>query len=289
MKKKITAIIVLALIMVFMSLPVFAAEDDSEAQLSYVTDSANILTDAEELSLQQEATVVSIGHGCSVYIVTVDDFKDYSNDVIVCAEQIFDEYNLGFGEDRNGVLLLLSMDDRDYSLIAHGSTGNAAFTDYGKEVLADEFLDDFHDNDWYEGFEDYIEACGEFLTAYEQGAPVDTNPEDYDGRYDERYEQSSEGSGSTAVKLILTIAVPILAALVFVIIGLNKMKSVHNAVGAERYVDENTLKLTESWDRFSHTTEVIIPKPDPDKNGGGLGGGGTTIGGGGFSGSSGKF
>ena len=52
----------------------------------------------------------------------------------------------------------LSMAERDFQMLAHGDTANAAFTDYGKYIMQDEFLDNFREDDWYGGFADYIAA-----------------------------------------------------------------------------------------------------------------------------------
>lgn len=301
MKKKFLGIFIVLTLVVTLGMPVFAAVDESDAQLNHITDAAGLLNETERATLEDEATAVSNDYGCSVYVVTVSDYReaDGAEDAFALARMVYDYYDLGYGEDRDGIILLLSMADRDYGLAAHGNVGNSTFTDYGKYVLADEFLDDFRNNDWYGGFEDYISTCRDFLELNTNGTPVDTNPEDYNGQYDEQYEQyfGRTGEGpSLLMKLAIIIVIPLLIALIAVIIGKRKMKSVFKAVSAAAYVDRNSLNLNEQWDRFSHTTEVVIPHPDPSETksnssfgGGGLGGGGTTIGGGGFSGHGGKF
>lgn len=294
-RKFLSVALTLVLILSF-SFPVLASVDDSDARLDYITDSAGLLTSSQGQELYSEAAAVSQKQACSVYVILVEDYTDYVDSSITdCAQTLYDYYNLGWGEDRDGILLLLSMDDRDYGLIAHGDTANSAFTDYGKYVLADEFLDDFAENDWYEGLEDYIEGCDEFLDLYYSGSPVDTGPDEYDGRYDDAYEDYFGTSGSIfdsiAVKLGITILIPLIIAAVVCAVLRSKMKSVHIAKDANRYADRNSLRLTDRSDRFTHTTEMIMPKPDTNKSSGGfggLGGGGTSISGG-FSGHGGKF
>ena len=56
------------------------------------------------------------------------------------------------------------MAERDYSLIAYGSDAHYAFTDYGKTVLENGFLDDFRRDDWNSGFSDYISGCEQLLS-----------------------------------------------------------------------------------------------------------------------------
>jgi len=288
MKNKAFSIIFALIIVAAISLPVFAAADDSEAQLNYVTDAAGLLTQTEAASLEEIAAAISSEHECSIYIVTVDDYvnyTEYDKGILDCAEEIFDDYDLGYGEDETGLLLLLSMSDRDYALAAHGDKAHGAFTDYGKYALADEFLDNLGEDDWYGGFSDYLSAAADFLVLYEEGTPVDVNAEGYDEQYSE-YFNKDYGGLPLIVKLLLTIVLPIVIAFIVVMIFKGRMKSVFRAGSAARYVDEGSLVIEDEWDRFSHVTEVIIPKPETD---GGGHGGGTTIGSGGFSGHSGKF
>lgn len=109
-------------------------------------------------------------YGCGVYVVTVDDMADYIDPDTVTetgetgmaafTEYAWDALGLAASYDSNGIMLALSMAERDFQMLAHGDTANAAFTDYGKYIMQDEFLDNFREDDWYGGFADYIAACG---------------------------------------------------------------------------------------------------------------------------------
>ena len=70
-------------------------------------------------------------------------------------------------------MLMLSMYDRDYDLfVRDGGTAEYAVNKYGRHQMTEVFLDNFADNDWKGGFEDYLSACGEYLDRAEQGHPV---------------------------------------------------------------------------------------------------------------------
>ena len=78
-------------------------------------------------------------------------------------------------------------DTRHHARAEHGRAircsptahANAAFTDYGKYIMQDEFLDNFREDDWYGGFADYIAACGRYLEANANGTPpIDVEPSD---------------------------------------------------------------------------------------------------------------
>ena len=163
MRKGIHFLVLLAAALLLFSLPVRASdfEDDS---LYFVTDEAGLLTDEEWTALETRAEELSTEYACGIYVITVDDFRNYTTDedVYEAAKSLYQEYRLGYGEEQSGELLLLSMEERDYALIAYGY-GNTAFTDYGKDKLSEKFLDDFGENSWYKGFSDYLEKSGSML------------------------------------------------------------------------------------------------------------------------------
>ena len=127
MKKFLSSVLAVLLLIVCLSIPAFA-----DAQLSYVTDDAGILYDSDISALEERAAAVSEQYGCGVYIVTVEDFTDYSDAYYVddFGEELFSSYDLGLGDGNCGILLILSMAERDYGLVAHGDFANTAFTDF---------------------------------------------------------------------------------------------------------------------------------------------------------------
>ena len=146
----------------------------AEARIDYVSDYAGILDLDEQKDLRDQAAAISAQYDFGVYVVVVDDHRQYVNGSIEdFAEEIFHSYGLGVGEDEQGVILAMSMKDRDYDIYAHGDFGNYAFTDYGKEQLADSFLDNFRRDDWAGGFRDFIETSGSMLQKAKDGNPVD--------------------------------------------------------------------------------------------------------------------
>ena len=145
----------------------------AQPEVPYVCDTVPLLTDGawEELNLQAEQ--IAAEYQCAVYFVTVEDYTEYgSGSIYQVAKDIYRDNDLGWGSDRDGIMLLLSMDGRDSALIAYGY-GNTAFTDYGKEYLEKEFLDDFADDDWEHGCRDYLTTCADLLKQARSGQPLD--------------------------------------------------------------------------------------------------------------------
>lgn len=286
MKKRVFALAATFLLLLFATVPVLAQETEY-----FVYDVDGYLGTAAAQELNDAAAQLSAQYGCGIYAAVFNDMTDYGYyDIESFAEAVYTELELGYSEQNDGILLVLSMAERDYDLTAYGDFGNYAFTDYGKSVLADEFLDNFRDNDWAGGFSDYINASGRLLSYAAEGEPLDMSYggyDDYDYDVDPRY--------TVTVQQRLVNALPA-GGIVGVIVGIvycsvlkRKMKSARAATEADRYVCEHGVDFRAVVDQFSHTTVVRqhIDRDSGSRSGGG--GGGTHINSSGFSHSSGKF
>ena len=255
----------------------------AEARLDFVTDGAGVLTDSEKQALRDRAAQVSGQYDFGVYIVVVNNYKDYVNGSIEdFAEEVFHSYGLGYGDDENGVILAMSMNERDYDIYAHGNFGNYAFTDYGKKQLANSFLDNFRQNDWRGGFHDYVETCADMLQKAKAGNPVDTWVPD-------PVENSGPGVG-------FKVGVSLLIGSIFGGASVGSMKrSMKTAVKqtqAENYVVRGGVKLRGKKDEFINRTVTrtrIRQESSSDRPSGGHFGGTTISGSHGGSHHSGKF
>ena len=268
-----------------LSLSVSAAADADV----YVYDDADILSTDECAALNEAAAAVSEQYGCGVYVVTVDDMADYIDPDAVTetgetgmaafTEYAWDALGLAASYDSNGIMLALSMAERDFQMLAHGDTANAAF------------LDNFGEDDWYGGFADYIAACGRYLEANANGAPIDVEPSD---ETEEEYEPLSFGDKLFfAALMAFRFGLPLGLIVAFIVCAVYKrqLKSVRRATEAARYTVSGGAEITAREDRFTHTTEVRTPiKTESDDHDSGPSfSGGTTVNSGGFSHSGGKF
>ena len=276
MKKTCIAFSVILILLYSLSVVTAIADTGTETLEYYVSDAAGLLTIEQQQSLETAARAVSQQYGCGIYIISIEDYRDFSfSNIDECAEGFFTHYQLGLGDERNGSLLLLSMKERDYALKAHGSIAHTAFTDYGSYRLSDRFLDNFARDDWYGGFADYIDTSGAFLARAAAGDPVDV-PQD---------ESRGLSSGLSAA---IIIGVPSLIAFGACEGMKRQMKPVKKQRDADDYVIPGGINLDVRSDVFvnrSVTRTVIATERSSSSSGGG----GTTINSGGFSGHSGKF
>ena len=257
--------IVFALIVTIFSTAVCAQSN----YVPYVYDPAYLLDDAQYMELNQLAAETSEKYGCAVHFVITDDpavnlynIQQYSEDLYLYSP------DFGYGDGKDGVMLVLGTYDRCYWLLAYGEKGNAAFTDYAKDRMADNFIDNFADNDWYGGFKDYM------LSEAAAGKPVDVY---YDDTY---YEESNMGVEAYGYALIAGIVIALITCVVFS----SQMKTAKMATGALDYVDRNGVAITNRHNlfKFSTVTRTEIKTSSSSH-------GGTTINSRGFSGKGGRF
>ena len=267
---------IVTLLCLFMSFLLFLPVS-AQPQLNHVTDAAGILDEQQSRQLEEKAKEISEKLNFGFYIVTVDDFTNYvdTHSVGVAAESIYLGNELGMGEDQSGLMLMLSMSGRDYAIYAFGY-GNTAFTDYGKDYLAEAFLPDFANDDWYNGFDAFLDEAQEMVGLARSGNPVDVDnaPLPLPGR-------------------LLGIGVCVLLGMLaafFVTSSLkNQMKSVAQGIYAEAFVNKKGLQLSDRYDRYTRTTRSrVYDPPQQSKSSSGSSGGTTTTSSGG-SVSSGKF
>ena len=236
----------------------------------YVLDQAGILSMEEQADLTEQAREVSETYACGVHIAIVPDYRVYASSVEDASEQIYQQYGMGYGPGQDGIVLLLSMAERDYDLCAYG-TGNSAFTDYGKDALAQTFLDDFGDDYWYDGFMDYIRTSGEYLQMAADGTPFDADTDPNNGM-------------GPLTKFTIVIGIPALIAALICLYFKRGMRSVYQAASAQEYCTPDSLNLTVRTDRYTRTTttRTKIERDSSSK-------GGTSVNSDGYSHSSGKF
>lgn len=238
------------------------------AELDMVTDQALCLTDEEYSKLNNLAAKISEQYQCGVYIVTVDDMGD--DDAYDFAKLVYEEYDLGYGPDKSGLLFFLSMAKRDYALVAYGY-GNTAFTDHGKDTLLKQYvLPRLSEDKYYEAFTAYLNTSGEYLAMARDGSPfdVDTDPE--------------HGKSQFWIKLAITILLPLLIAGAVCLFWKSRMKTAVAARAADHYIPDGGFQLTGQEDLFLFETETRQQIEEKSL-------GGTSIDSDGASGCSGKF
>lgn len=266
MKKKITLSLLLALCLV-LSLGGMALAS-SQITMPHVTDAVGLLSNEEIMALEQQAGQIEDSYGCAPYILVVEDFRVYEDttDIFEAGMNLYERWELGHGPEKNGLLLILSMAERDYALVTYGSVTHQAFTDYGQDAHCEQFLDNFRNDDWAGGFRDYLDGCAWLLEQAKNGTPydVDTAPKGFSP---------------------LILVIPLVLALAVCLVLTAQMKNAKRKTEAGDYMVQGGAEMRVVQDIFTHRTVTRQVIQSENKGGGG----GTTINARGFSGKSGKF
>ena len=240
-----------------------------ERLLPRLVDDADLLDSSEEEELESELDEISERQQFDMVVVTVNSLEgktpqDYADD--------FYDYNgYGYGGDHDGVLLLVSMEDRDWYISTTGY-GITAITDAGREYISDQFVSYLSDGAYLEAFETYANLCDEFVTQADTG---------------EAYDSGNMPKGEYAWVLYLGIAIPVglLIALIIVECMRRQLKSVRMQNSAANYVKKGTMVIDGKYSHFlyAQTTRRIKPEPSSSSSGSSthVSSSGTTHGGGG--------
>ena len=222
-------------------------------ELTRVVDLADLLDNSEEADLLSMLDEISNRQELDVVVVTVNTLDgktpmDYADD--------FYDYNgYGFGENRDGVLLLVSMEDRDWWISTTGY-GITVFTDAGIEYISEKFLPDLSDGNYADAFTTYAELCDEFITQARTGEPYDTN-------------NLPKEPFNVFTSLLISLAVGILVSLIVTGKMKGKLKTVRMQPAAEEYVRKGSMLVTESSDLFLYSHVDRRAKSKDNDSGGG--------------------
>ncbi len=244
-----------------------------------LVDDADLLTAAEEATLRQQLDEIASRQKLDVVVVTVDDLDGKTAQDF--ADDYFDDNGYGQGSAHDGILLLVSMADRDWHISTCGF-GITAVTDYGLDDLSDRFLPSLSRGRYADAFRIFAERCDELVTLARAGTPFDCPTRagsGYDSDTDTVYAALSIGERLHYLPLgtfaLGSLVIGFVIALIAVSVMKGKLKSVRLQAAATDYVRPGSMNLTESQDLFlyTHTTRTARPR---DNDHGGSGGGGSS-------------
>jgi len=261
--------ILLSILLIFILSFIFTPEAQA-IELDLVEDLAGVLSAEQSDALLKRAEAVSSKYRCDVMIITVEEMTD-NDGAYLWARHIYEDYNLGYGDEKSGILLFLSIAERDYALIAYGF-GNTAFTDYGKDIMLDNhILPLLRNNRYYDAFSAYIDKAEEFLSMARDGTPFD------------RHNSPEAARNALMIKLAVVILLPLLIAFLICSVWKGQMKTARPALTACNYIPPGGFQLTASADTFLYQTRTQVKIERSSSSGG------TSTDSRGFSGRSGKF
>lgn len=242
------------------SLTASAAELYDET-LPRVVDNADLLTDSEEEDLESQIKTLIDKYDFDIVIVTANTIGGKTP--MEYADDYYDYEGYGAGADRDGVLLLVSMEDRDWWISTRGY-GITVFTDYGIQRVGEPVAYFLGEQMYHKSFEIFLNYTEDYIEEANDDKPIDTN---------NKYTSTSDLIRAIAVVAVGSFGIGLVAALITVFIFKAQLKSVKFQGGAANYQVNGSLQLTRSNDVFLYKN-VSRTKRAESSGGGGHGGGG---------------
>lgn len=223
-----------------------------------VIDNAGLLSDSEEAALRQKIAGVINAYKCDIVVLTVHSTQGKTP--MVFADDYFDEHIYGMGKNQDGILLLVSMQERDWYLSTKGSAIHT-FTDYGIQKIGGIVADYLGDGNYAEGFNRFVSLCDEFLKQAAAGEPFDVN-----NKYKE-----PKTAGDYTVYLLISLGIGAVVAFIVTATMKSKLKTAVPQLAANAYIKNGSVNITNSKDLFLYFTLSRTARPK-DTGGGGRGG-----------------
>lgn len=256
-------ILILLLALLMMAAPAMAAHE-----YAIVIDEAGILEADEVESLNDKAWALSEAYGMEIVIMTTPGLGGAA--VREYAADFYDYGGYGYGDNYDGVMLMLSMEERDWYILTTGSATDV-FTDYGIQEMGEDMLFFFADGDYAGGFDRFLVDAERYILQAQTGAPFDVGntegPLALSNYLD--YGDSSMGYVNWKMYALWIVGLALAFTLVGMLILKRGMKSARPQRDADQYVRAGSMNLLRAQDIYLYHTQKRIPRPKQDSSSGG--------------------
>ena len=226
--KKWYILLMTAVFLLGMTVPAAAAD------YPRVYDEADLLTDTEERSLRAVLDDLSAAWQTDIVIAAVHSTGMYSP--MAYADDFFDYNGYGYGANRDGIILLISMEERDWWISTSGYA-ITAFTDAGLSYMGEQIVPYLSAGDYAGAFGEFAALCDAFLQQARAGDPFDMHNL-----------PKAPFEGGTA--LIISLIVGLVIALIYTGTLKAQLHTVHRQAAASEYVKDGSFALHNSRDLF---------------------------------------
>lgn len=251
--KKISSLF-LSLLFIFL----FAVNINASAKVStdkLLTDESGILSSSEFNKVQSELEDISSSQGNFDVIVVVVDYLD-SSQIETYARNILETHVKDSKKD-GGAILMLSMESRDWSICVTGYGYEAISDKYGINLICDKVVPLLSDGKYQKAFLKFGKLCDDFVSEAKDGKAYSKT---------HKYIAFSDLSN----RLLICLAIGIIAALAVTIPLIAQLKSVRNQRTASNYIKEGSFSLNKQQDLFlyDNVTRTKISSSSSGSGGG---------------------
>ena len=220
-------------------------------------DLAGLVDSGITREIEEKLGEISTRQKMDIVIVTVNSLEGKTP--VEFADDFYDDVGYGYFDSHDGILFLISMEDRDWVI---STTGKAieTFTDAGQRYITDEIIPYISDGNYAKAFNIYAELCDDFITQAKKGEPYDV------GHLPKTYFK--------VIWIPISLVIGFAIAAIMAFAHKSEMKSIVKQQSASRYTKDGSINMFNSQDRFINNIVTSRTISTSDSSGGG--GGSTT-------------
>ena len=236
MKRKLLSMLFVVVLCLSFAVSAFAASGAD------IYDEADLLSTQEETQLAEKLSEIGEEFDAQIVIMTVSS-TNVNIDAYI--EEMFDGMNMGYGEKRDGVLLLVCMDDREYRILSNGYAGEA-ISPSQIDAIGDAIVSDLSDGAYADAFFTFADQCVYYLDGYLNGFPFNFGK-----------------------NLIVALIIGMVAGVVVALVLKKQLKSVRQQKQANVYIKSGSMQITASRDLFLYREVSKTKKASTNSSGSG--------------------
>lgn len=206
-----------------------------------VWDEAELLNETEVAQLNSKLESISKKYKAEIRVVTLSSMD--GGDIDEFLEYLYDESGFGYGENHDGVLLVVCMDPREYRILSNGFAGEA-ITSGDIDAIGEAFKSDLSDGNYADAFDTFADKCEYYLDGHINGFPFNTGK-----------------------NLLICVGIGLVVALIVTGIWKGQLKSVRKQSAANAYVKAGTMQITQSGDFFMYRNVTKTQKQSSSSSG----------------------
>ena len=243
MKKRVFALVLVLVLCACTAVPAFAAEEKAPC----VLDLAGLLTESEAAALETRLEAIADKFSVQVAILTMPTCDGENHEAY--AKNFYWEGGYGLGENKDGILLLIDMDEDNRGWAIYGNAlGADAMTSSIIESVGEDMTPDLKNGNYAAAFDTFAAKCEERIDIAINGEPFDP-----------------------AMSFIVALVIGIVLALIVTGVMKGKLKSVRSQRAAANYVRQGSMNVTESSELFLYRTVDRREKPKSSSSSGSSG------------------
>ena len=201
-----------------------------------LVDAAGLLSVSQAQEIQTLLDRTSEKLQFDIAIVTEQSIGGNSPEAF--ADDYFDYNGYGLGANKDGCLLLVDMETRNFHISTHGY-GITAITDNGIDYLKSKFVPSLSEGDYAAAFESFVSACDELVQSAKDGSVYD-KPLPVEANWPKR--------------ILFGVIAGVVLAFIPVSIMKSKLTSAKLQTQANNYLQSGSLNITASHDIYLYST-----------------------------------